>query len=524
MEKKFVPENSRSYTPVGEYASKILTGIKKHWYIIAVLAGICCVGFTLYSYRAYTPQYTAAATFTVTPKGDSLSSYTSISSNASTQQLEKTFPYIITSAPLTRVVAEDLGLSYVPETLTATAVEDTNLFTITATAVEDTNLFTITVTSSNYETAYNVLKSVINNYPSVAEYVVGATDLVLVVPPSASSTPINPISYREKALIGTAVGALLGLLIVFFLENLNHTVRHPDEIRKLLNNQRLGSIVKVVKKKSSHSTGSLTIDDAHTDPRFKESVFSIRNKIIKLCVDQKINSVMVASTTTNEGKTTVAANLAIALAKKHYRTVIIDCDLRNPTVRQQLNIPESCSLGIVDVITGGCSLQDAIVKTKKNGLYVLPGTIPVNNASELMGSKQLADLVGALEKIFDYVVIDAPPVGIVSDALEMKDYVGGLVFVVRQDYAKVSKILDSISLFGYSKIKILGCIFNMASGVLSTRGYGRYGYNSYGGYGSYGSYGRYGYGYGQYGDYYGNEENSQAEEASYTDSDSADED
>lgn len=511
MEKKFVPENSRSYTPVGEYASKILTGIKKHWYIIAVLAGICCVGFTLYSYAAYTPQYTAAATFTVTPKGDSLSAYTSISSNASTQQLEKTFPYIITSAPLTRVVAEDLGLSDVPGTLTATAVEDTNLFTIT-------------VTSSNYETAYNVLKSVINNYPSVAEYVVGATDLVLVVPPSASSTPINPISYREKALIGTAVGALLGLLIVFFLENLNHTVRHPDEIRKLLNNQRLGSIVKVVKKKSSHSTGSLTIDDAHTDPRFKESVFSIRNKIIKLCADQKINSVMVASTTTNEGKTTVAANLAIALAKKHYRTVIIDCDLRNPTVRQQLNIPESCSLGIVDVITGGCSLQDAIVKTKKNGLYVLPGTIPVNNASELMGSKQLADLVAALEKIFDYVVIDAPPVGIVSDALEMKDYVSGLVFVVRQDYAKVSKILDSISLFGYSKIKILGCIFNMASGVLSTRGYGRYGYNSYGGYGSYGSYGRYGYGYGQYGDYYGNEENSQAEETSYTDSDSADED
>lgn len=511
MEKKFVPENSRSYTPVGEYASKILTGIKKHWYIIAVLAGICCVGFTLYSYAAYTPQYTAAATFTVTPKGDSLSAYTSISSNASTQQLEKTFPYIITSAPLTRVVAEDLGLSDVPGTLTATAVEDTNLFTIT-------------VTSSNYETAYNVLKSVINNYPSVAEYVVGATDLVLVVPPSASSTPINPISYREKALIGTAVGALLGLLIVFFLENLNHTIRHPDEIRKLLNNQRLGSIVKVVKKKSSHSTGSLTIDDAHTDPRFKESVFSIRNKIIKLCADQKINSVMVASTTTNEGKTTVAANLAIALAKKHYRTVIIDCDLRNPTVRQQLNIPESCSLGIVDVITGTCSLQDAIVKTKKNGLYVLPGTIPVNNASELMGSKQLADLVAALEKIFDYVVIDAPPVGIVSDALEMKDYVGGLVFVVRQDYAKVSKILDSISLFGYSKIKILGCIFNMASGVLSTRGYGRYGYNSYGGYGSYGSYGRYGYGYGQYGDYYGNEENSQAEEASYTDSASADED
>lgn len=167
-----------------------------------------------------------------------------------------------------------------------------------------------------------------------------------------------------------------------------------------------------------------------------------------------------------------------------------------------MSIPDNCSLGIVDVITGKCNLEDAIVKLKKNGLYVLPGTEAVSNASELMGSKQLAELIEALERMFDYVIIDVPPVGIVADALELKDTVGGLVFVVRQDYVKVNRILDSISLFGSSKIQVLGCIFSMASGVFGSKGYGRYGYNSYGSYGMYGSgYYRGKYGYGRYGGY-----------------------
>lgn len=489
MNNKFESENSYHYISFGEILLRVLNGAKKHWWLIAILAGILSLAFVFYSYRNYVPQYKATATFTVSPRDTNVSSYSSTSSSASTLQLEKTFPYIITSAPLTNVVTEDLGLSSMPGS-------------ITATAVEDTNLFTITVTSSDYEMAYNVLKSVINNYPSVAEYVVGATDIVLVVPPSASSEPVNSVSYRNWAVIGAGAGIIMALVIILILEMFNVTVRRPDDIESLLNNERIGSIVKVVRKKSSNATDIISIDNVHADGRFKESIFSIRNKIIKKCKDNKINSIMIASTATDEGKTTISANLAVSFAKKHYRTVIIDCDLRNPSLRKQMSIPDNCSLGIVDVITGKCNLEDAIVKLKKNGLYVLPGTEAVSNASELMGSKQLAELIEALERMFDYVIIDVPPVGIVADALELKDTVGGLVFVVRQDYVKVNRILDSISLFGSSKIQVLGCIFSMASGVFGSKGYGRYGYNSYGSYGMYGSgYYRGKYGYGRYGGY-----------------------
>ena len=496
MNNKYEATQTSQQLSMGDMLLRLLNGIKKYWNLIPILACVGCCVMVAYTYKSYVPLYSATATFTVSAKDDTISSYSS-TNTASSAQMEKTFPYIITSAPLTKVVTEDLGLGDMPGTISASALPDTNLFTITA-------------TSSDYETAYKLLKSVINNYPKVAEYVVGDTEMVLVVPPSASAEPVNTVNYRIRALIGTGVGVAVALAIIMLIELFNVTVRKPDDIELLLNSERIGSIVKVINKKSSNVTDIVSLDAQHVDSRYKESVYSIRNSLIKKCNAKSINSFMITSTGAGEGKTTLSSNLAIAFRKKHYRTVIIDCDLRNPSLRKQFNIPlKEDSLGIVDVVTGNCSLEDALVRMKKSGLYVLPGTIPVGNASELMGSKQMAKLIEALKEMFDYVIIDAPPVGVVADALEIRDGVGGVLFVVRQDYVKANKIKEAISIFGGSRINILGCVFNMASGVFGSKGYGRYGYGNYG-YGGYGRYGRYGgsysngygYGYGYgYGDY-----------------------
>ena len=481
-------ENSRQSANISDLVFRTLIGIKKIWRILPILVAIFSLAFVAYAYKTYTPVYRATATFTVS----SGSSYYSTSSS-SVEQLEKTFPYIITSPPLRRVVIEDLGTDSIPGT-------------ISSSVLEDTNLFTITVDSGSYEMAYNLLKSVINNYPEVAEYIIGDTEIVLVVAPTASSEPINKVSYKMYALIGAAVGLVLFVALIAIKEMLNVTVRKPDDIENLLNSKKIGSVVKVINKKSSTATRQVSLNNVHIDARFKESIYSIRNTIIKKCEEKHINSIMITSTGAGEGKTTLSSNIAISFARKHYRTIIIDCDLRHPSVRKQLNIPLTDeSLGIVDVITGKCNLEKAMLKMKKSGLYVLPGTVSIENASELMGSKQLAELIKALEGMFDYVIVDAPPVGVVADALELKDCVGSVLFAVRQDYIKVDRIKDAISGFGASRIHILGCVFNMASGILGTKGYGRYGYSNYG-YGGYSSYnkgyyrGKYGYGYGDYGD------------------------
>ena len=199
---------------------RFINSIKKHWYLLPVFACIGCCVLVVNTYRNYVPTYSATATFTVTAKDDQISS-SPLTSSVSSAQMEKTFPYIITSAPMTRVVAKDLNLGYMPGTISVSALPDTNLFTITA-------------NSSDYQMAYKLLRSVINNYPEVAEYVVGDTEMVLVIPPSASAEPSNSVNYSTRALIGAGAGLAVALMLTMILELFNITIRKKStKIRDL---------------------------------------------------------------------------------------------------------------------------------------------------------------------------------------------------------------------------------------------------------------------------------------------------
>ena len=204
-----------------DIVKRTLVGLKGMWWLVPILAAIGALGFVLYAYRGYTPSYTATATLIVSPKSSTISSYTG---GVSSKQLEKTFPYIITSSQLVKIIGKDLGTGYMPGSVYASTLGDTNLFTITA-------------TSDSYEMAYKLLKSVINNYSEVAEYIVGDTELVIVVPPTASAEPNNTVSYRQNALIGTGLGVALALIIITMVEMFNITVRKPDDVEDLLNNR-----------------------------------------------------------------------------------------------------------------------------------------------------------------------------------------------------------------------------------------------------------------------------------------------
>ena len=404
-------------TPI-DILKRMAVGLKGIWWLMPILSGILSLLFVMNAYKNYTPVYSASATVSIFPRTSTISSY---SSGKSSEELDKTFAYILTSSQLSQIMGKDLGLGYVPGTIYPSAMEGTGFFTVVA-------------TSNSYEMAYQILKSALNNYSQVAEYIVGETELVIITPPTASSVPISTITYRTYALEGAGLGIAIVLVLATLLEIFNFTVRTPDDVEKLLNTRKIGTVVKVINKKSSNVSNIVSLDNLHVDARFKEAILSLRNSIMNECEEKHINSFVITSTGAGEGKTTLSSNLAISFAKKHYNTIIIDCDLRHPSLRGQFVITEEENeLGIVDVITGRCTLEEALVRMKKSGLYVLPGTIPVENAAELIGSKQMHDLIKALESMFDYVIIDAPPVGIVADALEFKDYVGGVLFVVRQD-------------------------------------------------------------------------------------------
>jgi capsular exopolysaccharide synthesis family protein len=215
---------------------------------------------------------------------------------------------------------------------------------------------------------------------------------------------------------------------------------------------------------------------------------------------------MGTSSVAGEGKSTVAANLAISMALKGKKVILVDCDLRNPSVGRIFNVQEKCP-GLVAVLNGEVTLEEALVEIKNKdastGLWLMPGADKVSRLVEILGSEAMSKLVDQMRSEADVVILDTPPSAVLVDAMMLVKHVDGIAYVVMQDYARRRFIFDGVEELSSGGAPILGCILNGGRvhsgkygyyGYYGRYGYGRYGYGRYG-YGHYG-YGHYGYGYG----------------------------
>ncbi len=182
----------------------------------------------------------------------------------------------------------------------------------------------------------------------------------------------------------------------------------------------------------------------------------------------------------NEGKSTTVVNLAYSIAQAGKGVLVIDCDMRKPTINKYLNIKSTP--GLSNVITGMANISDVVVNSELHkNLYVIPvGNLPPN-PSELLGSKTMENVISALSKKFDYILIDLPPINSVSDALVASKFLHGIIIVVRQDYCVHGALLETVHQLEFLQIKIFG--FVMTRGSSGKHRYGKYGkYYKYGGY------------------------------------------
>ena len=204
----------------------------------------------------------------------------------------------------------------------------------------------------------------------------------------------------------------------------------------------------------------------------------------------------ITSSTRGEGKTTTAINLAYTLAETGAKVLLIDGDMRLPSIAKRL--ARDGKIGLSGLLVG---LYDEKKAIQESGILpslsiLSSGTLPPNPA-ELLGTERMREAVADLRKKFDYLVIDLPPVNIVSDALIVSGVVDGMVVVVRQDYSDRRSLNDCINSLKLVNAHILG--FVMADAQEEGGGYGRYKYRYGKRYGKYGRYRKYGYEYNQYG-------------------------
>ncbi len=461
---------------VSFYFSDFCRGFKKFWWVIAIVCVLCCAFSVFRCHRSYTPMYKAEVTFTVSTQ-DKVSSINGISAynfyyDASTaSHLSSTFPYILSSNLLQEAVANDLNLSYLPVSLTASSVPGSTMFTLGSAGYDP-------------QLTYDALISTMENYPDIAKYVVGNIKFNIITSPVLPTEPYNKPTYFNEVFKGVTYGLLIGLIFLLCYAALRTTIRTKKDIRANLNIKCLGVIPYVILKKNSiKEKEPLLINSKLTDCRFPDSIRSIRS-VVKNTLKEDKKIIAVTSTVAKEGKTTVCANLAISFAAIGKKVLLVDCDLKNPSVLKTLGVNED------ELQYSTVTDKYKIAYLEEHNVYVMT-LVATDNTNEIVNSGNLTDIFSLVKADYDLVLVDTPPCSVVSDAMFVAQASDGVLYVILQDTARISKIKGGLDSLMSTDSEILGCILNGAQ--TSVTGYGYYkAYNKYGYYKGYGKYGKYG--------------------------------
>lgn len=457
------------------YLSDLWKGLLKFWWVCVGLVVIFAGIMFFRSYMSFSPRYTVSATFTVQTQavgaeGSGISSYSFYYNRATADQLSDTFPYIIESNLLQEAICEDLNISYVPVSLGATAVSETNMFTMTA-------------VGSDPQQTYDVLISAIENYPSVAEYVIGSTMLTMISEPVFPEEPSNKQSYLNQMIFGAAFGGLIGIAWIILYAIMRNTIRTKQDIREKLNQFCLGLIPNVVfKKHNKEINRALLISNPMVGDSFQEAVRMMRNAVIQ-SASEEIKVIMVSSTAPAEGKTTVAVNLAASIAKVGKKVILVEGDLRNPSI---LKLIQNCERTAIKDETKFC-----FERIDELNIDLLTFKTENHTAQKIMRADYFSKFFDRLRKEYDFVIVDTPPCALTSDPTAIAQASDAAVLVIRQDSVRINRIKYALDSLMSVDIEILGCVLNGAASGLG--GYGEsYRYGRYSKYNRY-SYGRYGY-------------------------------
>lgn len=464
---------------------KIASKIHINWYILIkdvlknlaaiILISLIVAGVAyLVKENTYTPQYQTKATFLVSSAdGTSYSSKTSLAT---------LLQEVMDSQLLKKIIAQDLGLDSATVPATITTIVQSNV-----------NIMNVTVTADTPRMAFLVMDSLIENYSQVSDYLMEGLVLDVLEPAQIPTVSTAETGARELFRMVFLYAFCILMVGAAVLSYARDTVKFERDITEKLDAPLFATIYREHAKKKKEKK-SILITGMNVSFSFVETFKKIRTRIEYEAHKNQCRVIMVTSVMENEGKSTVAANIALALAQKSNKVVFVDADFRKPAQYKVLDAGTRDS-GLGDVLQGKCSLEDVMSLYEPGGLYCLYNYKAYGDSSEMLLSLEMKHLIHQLREKMDYVIIDTPPTSMVADAEIISGYTDGSLLVVREDRALCAEINDTIDMLTTSKSKLLGCIYNFAERGFgwSVSGNTGYGYGNYGKYGKYGSYGYGGY-------------------------------
>jgi capsular exopolysaccharide synthesis family protein len=487
------------------------------WAWLILLAGVLAGVTAYFISKQSTPIYQSSTRLLVS--NPSSLGYLDTNSLV-TNNMTTTYAKMLTDGPVLQGVIDQLKLPMTPDKLrrsiTVTTVQDTQLLVVTVTDPDPTRaadiantigmvfsarvreLLTqryaasltglekqisdmeqeITTTKNSIKvttdpTTLNQLQDQLTQFQSIYTQLVTSyeqvhlaaaqtgTDVVVSEPATVSTNPVSP-----KTLLNTMLAVVVGLLLamgaVSVVDMLDDTIKDPDEILQKFKTPILGVI-------ASHEQeeGKLI---CLTQPRSRvaEAFRSLRTNITYASVDTPLRRILVTSSSPQEGKTTVVANLAVIMAQGEIKTVIVDADLRRPQVHQKF--------GLQNLV----GLSDMFLKPPNGVVQSIPGSslgvitsgpLPPNPA-ELLTSKKMKELFDLINKAYDLILIDTPPALNVADAYALAPGMDGVILVAKPGVTKMREFQQMLEQLQAVKAHVLGVVLNQVSS--ENRLYGRY--------------------------------------------------
>lgn len=375
---------------------------------------------------------------------------------------------------------------------------------ISAASVDGTEVFRVTVTSTDPKEAEVLANAVAHVMPDrIATIVEGSSAKVVdfAVLPSSPSYPNN----MSNMFLGLLIGFTLSAGFVILIEFIDVTIKDEDDILKCCNYPILATvpnllrskygyryrsryykhksydeiIKKAAKSTANKSNGRISFDlDFPTTEAYK----LLRTKLQYSFADEQCCRVFaLSSAMAGEGKSITAARLANSMVQLDKRVLLIDCDMRRPTLAEKLSINKFP--GLSEHLTGFLGLDEVIQKCtiKETGTtfdVITAGNRPPNPV-ELINSSKMHGSLQALRNHYDYIILDMPPIGEVSDALAAAKLADGVLFVVRQNYGNRLAVADAIQQFEFVEAKIVGVLFNCVLDHVNRKKYSNEYYEKY---------------------------------------------
>ncbi|MBS4946079.1 polysaccharide biosynthesis tyrosine autokinase [Rothia mucilaginosa] len=464
--------------------------------IIGIIVG-AAAGF---GYASLQPKVYAASSSGYVTVGES-GTVDVLSGSTAAKERARSYAAIVSSEAVAQKIKQNtpelsLSTGQIRSSLTATAGDNAALITVSAQASSPKNAQLLA--NSALQATADYIKEIEQN-PGNAQALVNGDSNAAATPPANSNTvrviPLNNASvnpplvspnYQQNTLIGAVIGLVVVYTAIFLRRALDQRIRTRDDATKATGASILGVLP------VSEDLNEENIVNGDTDDHIaQESIRQLRTNLRFVNVDTPPRSFIVTSAVPGEGKSTVSLSLARSLADAGSPVILIDADLRRPTVAKKLKL--DAKVGLTQVLAGQVEIANAVHQLGDSNLFVLPaGRIPPN-PSELLGSDKMRQLIKELSEEF-IVVVDVPPLLPVTDASLLSHSVDGVILVGSIGRSHREQMTEASSILKKVNANLFGLVLNRAPRKGLGNSYYGFGYAStYVGYATY-------YGYGKDGD------------------------